>query len=111
MARSVPSDVTNTVFGKNFYHAFFNVTTLPGKTGHFFRAVEGDADYILPFKFTKRRLTFIVARKKLVYGFDMSQFCSFEARFRALSLNILRDLLLLQCDCCTVVNLPGGTGN
>ena len=62
MARSVPSNVTNTVFKKNFKYAVFNVTTLPGKTEHFFRTVEGDCNDIVPLKCTKPQLIFIVDR-------------------------------------------------
>ena len=62
MARSVPSNVTNTVFKKNFKYAVFNVTTLPGKTEHFFRTMDGDCDDIIPFKFRKSLLVLIVDR-------------------------------------------------
>ena len=54
-------NLTNTVFRKNFKYAVFNIKTLAGKTGHFFRAVEVDCHDIVPFKFTKLRVIFIVA--------------------------------------------------
>ena len=62
MARSVPSDVTYTVFKENFKYAVFSVTTLPGKTAHFFRIMDGDYDDIVPFKFKKSLLILIVDR-------------------------------------------------
>ena len=56
MARSFPSNVTNTVFKKNFKYAVFNVTTL---LGHFFHTMENNCDNIVPFKFTKSRLVIV----------------------------------------------------
>ena len=58
VARSVPTNVTKTVFRKNFKYAILNVITLVGKMGHFFRAMEGDSHDIVPFKFTKLQLFF-----------------------------------------------------
>ena len=61
MARSVKTNVTNTVFRKNFNYAVLNVTTLAAKTGHFLRAMDrGDSHDIAPFKCTKLPLFFIL---------------------------------------------------
>ena len=53
MARSVTTNVTRTVFRKNFNYAVLNVTTLAGERGLFVRGMEDDSHDIAPFKFTK----------------------------------------------------------
>ena len=70
MARSVTTNVTKIVFRKNFNYAVLNVTTLAGKTGHFFRAVKGDSHDIAPFKFTKLRLSFILNGNNIIIFTD-----------------------------------------
>ena len=41
-------NLSRTVFRKNSKYAVLNVTTFEGKTGHYFRAVEGDCHDMFP---------------------------------------------------------------
>ena len=83
-------NLTRIVFRKNFKYAVLNITTLAGKTGHFLCAVEGDYHDIVPFKFTKSQLIFIVDNNNNNY-WSTVLICSFRGTlqcFLCLSLYI-----------------------
>ena len=54
--KALLSKMTNAVLRNNLKYVIFNATIFARKTGHFFRAVEGDCHDIALFKLTNSEL-------------------------------------------------------